>query len=74
MPDPQLGTPATPLSPSGHMKLSALKIKVLTAATGAALETNVHAFTAVLGEERFLSVTFGKPDGGDFWAIIAYVE
>jgi len=61
-------------APSGHMKASSLKIKTLEGATAAALDTAVNAYTAGLGEERFLSLHVGKPDAGNYWAVIAYVE
>lgn len=56
------------------MKLSNLKVKFLENATGAGLEAAVNTYTAGLTESRYVRVHFGKPDAGNYWAFIEYVD
>jgi hypothetical protein len=60
-------------SPFGNMKLSGLRLKVLTNATAGGLETAVSSFVTALGEERYIKAD-AFHDGTNYCCAIQYVD
>lgn len=56
------------------MKLGMMRVKVLEAATAAALETAVATWLATLTEEKVVVMLYQVPDSSHYSVLIAYTE